>query len=339
MPVYPGAFPTDQPTNRPDAPVGPGRPACGTGGQQNGSVFEDFAFGCAPPQVRRAAAGNHDGEGAITLRHRTPYHVPSVLAWFAGRAVPGLDQVAGGTYRRTLRLPRGGALVELTPQGDAVRLRLALADPRDLDAAVQRCRRLLDLDADPDAVDAVLGADPLLASLVAARPGIRVPGAADGFELAVRAVLGQQVSVAAARTFCGRLLAALGEPLGDGRWRLFPTPAAVAGSDLAGIGLTGARIATVRALAAAVAGGGLTLDADADRAATGQALRALPGIGPWTASYVVMRALGDPDALPLGDLVLRRRAASLGIDDLAGRARSWQPWRAYAAMHLWNLEE
>jgi AraC family transcriptional regulator of adaptative response / DNA-3-methyladenine glycosylase II len=293
------------------------------------------AFGCAPSQVRGGAEAR-DGDGAITLRlrHRTPYHVPSVLRWFAARTVAGIDAVDGDTYRRTLRLPRCGALAELTPHGDVIRLRLTLTDLRDLAAAVQRCRRLFDADADPDAVDAVLGADPALAPLVAARPGIRVPGAADGFELAVRAILGQQVSVAAARTLAGRLVALLGEPHTEG-WRLFPTPAAVADSDLAGVGLTRARAATVRALAAAVAGG-LTLDAGADRAETEAALLALPGIGPWTASYVVMRALGDPNALPLGDLVLRRNAAALGIDDLATRATAWQPWRAYAAMHLWN---
>jgi len=158
------------------------------------------AFGCAPSQLRRGATDSRDGEGAITLRlrHRTPYHVRSVLSWFAARAVRGLDEVDGDTYRRTVRLPRGGALLDLTPGRDGARLRLALTDLRDLAAAVQRSRRLLDLDADPEAVDTVLAADPVLAPLVAGRPGIRVPGAADGFELAVRAVLGQQVSVAAA---------------------------------------------------------------------------------------------------------------------------------------------
>jgi AraC family transcriptional regulator of adaptative response / DNA-3-methyladenine glycosylase II len=337
------------------------------------------AFGCAPSQVRRGGGAAPDGEGAVTLRlrHRPPYHVASVLSWFAARAVPGLEQVAGGTYRRTLRLPRGGALAELTPQPDAVHLRLRLADLRDLTAAVQRCRRLLDSDADPLAVDAVLGADPVLAPLVAARPGIRVPHAADGFELAVRAVLGQQVSVAAARTVCGRLVDVLGEPLPVGsppvpddggtavpRWRLFPAPAAVAGADLSWLGVPAARARTLRALAGAVAGGELALDPGADRAGTDAALRALPGIGPWTASYVAMRALGDPDAFPAGDLGLRRAAAALGVATpgvpalgvpdpatpttparptdltspatLAERAERWRPWRAYAAMHLWN---
>lgn len=299
------------------------------------------AFGCPPSQVRGGGAAR-DGEGAITLRlrHRAPYEVASMLGWFAARAVTGLEEVAGGTYRRTLRLPCGGALAECTLGPDAVRLRLWLADLRDLAAAVQRCRRLLDSDADPVAVDEVLGADPVLAPLVAARPGIRVPRAADGFELAVRAVLGQQVSVAAARTVCGRLVATLGEPLlvGPAGWRLFPAPVAIAESDLSWLGVPAARRRTLRALAGAVAGGELALDAGADRVDTDAALRALPGIGPWTASYIAMRALGDPDALPVGDLGLRRTAAALGVLDLAGRAERWRPWRAYAAMHLWNWE-
>ena len=297
------------------------------------------AFGCPPSALRRGEVAARDGDGTITLRlrYRPPYHAASVLGWFAARSVAGIDAVSGETYTRTLRLPRGGALAELTPDGGQVRLRLTLGDLRDLTAAVQRCRRLFDLDADPEAVDALLGADPALAPLVARRPGIRVPGAADGFELAVRAVIGQQVSVAAARTLCGRLVAHLGEPYGD--WRLFPTAATVAEADLSGIGLTRARATTVRALAAAVAGGTVELDAGADRPATEAALLALPGIGRWTASYVLMRALGDPNALPDTDLVLLRRAAALGIEDLAARSASWQPWRAYAAMHLWTMED
>jgi AraC family transcriptional regulator of adaptative response / DNA-3-methyladenine glycosylase II len=297
------------------------------------------AFGCAPSALRRGEVDARDGDGTITLRlrYRPPYDAPSVLRWYAARAVPGIDAVEGDTYRRTMRLPRGGAFAELTPATDLVRLRLTLTDLRDLTAAVQRCRRLFDLDADPSAVDALLGEDPVLAPLVAKRPGIRVPGAADGFELAVRAVLGQQVSVAAARTLCGRLVAQLGEPYAEG-WLLFPTAAAVAGADLSTLGLTKARANTLRGVATAVASGAVELDAGADRQATEAALLALPGVGRWTASYVVMRALGDPNAMPETDLVLRRRAEALGIEDLATRSVSWQPWRAYAAMHLWTME-
>jgi AraC family transcriptional regulator of adaptative response / DNA-3-methyladenine glycosylase II len=195
---------------------------------------------------------------------------------------------------------------------------------------------LFDLDADPAAVDEVLGADPALARSVARLPGLRVPGAVDGFELAVRAILGQQVSVRAARTFAGRLVQRCGQPLPAPVGSLthaFPTAAAVAGADLDGIGLTGSRVRTLRAVAEAVADGGLVLDAVADRDQVRAQLLALPGIGEWTADYIAMRALGDPDAFPATDLVLRRSIE--GMDP--ARIESWRPWRAYAATHLWQL--
>ncbi len=241
--------------------------------------------------------------------------------------------LTGGTYRRAVRLPRGAGLIELRPEPRAhhVTARLIVADLRDVAAAVQLCRRLLDLDADPLAVAGVLGADPLLAPAVARYPGLRVPGAADGFELAVRAVLGQQVSVAAARTFAGRLVTALGTalatPVGSVT-HLFPEPAAVADDDLTGIGLTRSRIATLRALATAVASGDLLLDVGADRAEVQRGLLALPGIGPWTASYIAMRALGDPDAFPAADLGLRR---ALERHDVR-RARPGRALRAMATV-------
>jgi AraC family transcriptional regulator, regulatory protein of adaptative response / DNA-3-methyladenine glycosylase II len=194
---------------------------------------------------------------------------------------------------------------------------------------------LLDLDADPHAVDEALANDPMLRASVERRPGIRVPGAVDGFELAARAVLGQQVSVAAARTLAGRLVERCGKPLTVARGALthaFPDAAAVADADLDGLGLTGGRMRTLRALAHAVADDGLVIDPVADRDDVRRRLLALPGIGPWTADYVAMRALGDPDAFPATDLVLAR---ALGTDG-AARAEQWRPWRAYAAMHLWS---
>jgi AraC family transcriptional regulator of adaptative response / DNA-3-methyladenine glycosylase II len=208
---------------------------------------------------------------------------------------------------------------------------------RGVGGVVSRCRRLLDLDADACAIGAVLGADELLAPLVAARPGLRVPGAYDGFELAVRAVLGQQVSVPAARTLAGRLAERFGTRLEgtDGSPSLlFPGPADLAEADLSGVGLTTARQATLRALAAAVAAGSLALDHGADPAETAARLGELPGIGPWTISYVQMRAVGDPDAFPAADLGLRRALGALG--GTAARADRWRPWRAYAAVHLWT---
>jgi AraC family transcriptional regulator of adaptative response / DNA-3-methyladenine glycosylase II len=204
---------------------------------------------------------------------------------------------------------------------------------------VARCWRLLDLDADPLAIGEVLSTEPFMAALVAARPGLRVPGAYDGFELAVRAVLGQQVSVAGARTLAGRLVQRAGKPLdctpeGAPLTHVFPTAEAVAEADLSGLGLTGARERTLRAVATAVAAGEIDLDGGGDPAETAERLLALPGIGPWTVAYIQMRALRDPDAFPETDLVLRRILERHGLDRAATDA--WRPWRAYAALHLWT---
>jgi AraC family transcriptional regulator of adaptative response / DNA-3-methyladenine glycosylase II len=201
---------------------------------------------------------------------------------------------------------------------------------------VSKVRRLFDLDADPASVDEVLSGDELLAASVVRHPGLRVPGAVDGFELVVRAVLGQQVSVAAARTFAGRLVQRCGSPLESAVGTLthtFPTAAQVASADLDGLGLTRARVATLRTVAEAVAAGHVVLDPSADRELTRSRLAALPGVGPWTVDYVAMRALGDPDAFPATDLVVKRMLDGQPPD----RPNRWRPWRAYAAMHLWQL--
>jgi AraC family transcriptional regulator of adaptative response / DNA-3-methyladenine glycosylase II len=298
-------------------------------------------FGVAPSGLRRAPSPGGEATGTLTLRlsMRSPYDAAAILRWLAARAVPGVEEVAGveeagaGRYRRTL----GSALVDVQPRPDAghVVARIEVDDVTRIAGVVARIRRLFDLDADPAGVDGTLGADPLLASSVAAHPGLRVPGTVDGFELAVRAVLGQQVSVAAARTFAGRLVQRCGRPLDVPAGTLthaFPTADAVADADLDGLGLTGGRVRTLRALATAVAGGDVSLEPTADRDATRAALSALPGIGPWTVDYVAMRALGDPDAFPATDLVLARL---LGADAVT-RAERWRPWRAYAAMHVWT---
>ena len=303
------------------------------------------SFGCTPTALRRRGPAASGG-GGLTLRlpYRPPLDAAALLSYLGHRAVAGVEEVVDGRYRRTVALPRARGVVELEPLADAdvVLLRLCLDDLRDLGPLVQRCRRLLDLDADPAAIGAALGADPLLAPLVAARPGLRVPGAVDGFELAARAILGQQVSVAGARTLAGRLVAALGAPLAAPRGALthtFPTPDRVAGADLGGLGLTGRRIVALRALARAVTEGGVALDRGADWERTVACLRALPGIGPWTASYIAMRALGDPDACPVADLGLRRALERRGLAGaptaVAARAEAWRPWRAYATHHLW----
>jgi len=316
------------------------------------------AFGTTPTDLRRRRAPLLDSTGGMVLRlrHRTPFDADGLLGYLGQRALPGVEEAAEGTFRRVLVLPRSTAVAELELHPAAagasgeVRLRLRLDDLRDLSVAVQRCRWLLDLDADPAAVGEVLGADPLLAPLVAARPGLRVPGAVSGVELAVRAILGQQVSVAGARTLAGRLVKALGEPLppqetevDGGLTHRFPTAEALAtldpGTPQAGLGLTRARLAAIRALGQAVAAGDLDLDRGADREATERTLLALPGIGPWTAAYIAMRALGDPDALPAADLGLRRAMERHGLPgdpaSVRARAERWRPWRAYAVLHLW----
>jgi AraC family transcriptional regulator of adaptative response / DNA-3-methyladenine glycosylase II len=303
------------------------------------------AFGCTPTELRRQPVADTAAPGRLVLRlqHRRPLAVEPLLGFFAARAVPGLEAVDARSYRRVLALPRSYGRVDLSFAETHVVATLRLGELADLSPAVRRCRDLLDLDADPDAVGAVLGADELLAPLVAARPGLRVPGAIDGFELAVRAVLGQQVSVAGARTLLGRLVDRLGPGVpgpDDALVRAFPSAAQVAGADLSDMGVPGSRARALGALAAAVAAGDLVLDRGADRAETRRRLLALPGVGPWTASYVAMRALGDPDAFPAGDLGLRRAVENRGLAGdpraLEDRSTAWRPWRAYAAMHLWS---
>jgi AraC family transcriptional regulator, regulatory protein of adaptative response / DNA-3-methyladenine glycosylase II len=281
----------------------------------------------------------------LRLSHRLPLDAASLLAYLGRRAVPGVEAVIDGRYRRTVALGRSAGTIELEPVAGKgiVLLRLRLDDLRDLALVVQRCRGLFDLDVDPAAVSDVLSADPVLAPMVAAQPGLRVPGAVDGWEIAVRAVLGQQVSVTAARTLAGRLVAALGKPLPEPELdltHLFPQPEAMAEADLSMLGITRARAETLRGLAAAVAGGDIILDRGADREEIETQLLALPGIGRWTASYVAMRALGDPDAFLPADLGVRRAAEGLGLDPrprhLEAYAERWRPWRAYAVLYLWE---
>ncbi|HEY8339881.1 MAG TPA: AlkA N-terminal domain-containing protein [Egibacteraceae bacterium] len=314
--------------------------------QFNDTVREVFA--ATPTQLRRDARRRRDAApapGVIALRlpYRRPFAAAPLWRFLAERAVPGVEDGDETRYRRALSLPHGDGVVTLTPARDHVACHLRLSDLRDLAPAVQRCRRLLDLDADIAAVEEVLGADPHLGPLVRARPGLRVPGTVDAAELALRAVVGQQVSVAAARTIAARLVARYGKPLDapDGTiTHRFCDPAALADADPATLPLPRSRARALVRLAAALAGGEVVVDPGADRDEAVAALRALPGIGEWTASYVALRGLGDPDALPAADLGLRRAAARLGLpDDPAGlrrAARAWRPWRAYAAEHLWT---
>jgi AraC family transcriptional regulator of adaptative response / DNA-3-methyladenine glycosylase II len=241
-----------------------------------------------------------------------------------------------------LRLPHGLGTVALQPIDGAVRCELRLDDWRDLQAAVQRCRRLLDLDADPVAVDAVLAADPALEPLVRKRPGLRSPAHVDGNELAVRAVLGQQVSVAGARTHTARLVQALGEPLPHPVGPLthaFPTAAAIATMDPDQLAMPMSRKRALQRMCAALAAGEVVIDAGVDRAEMSAKLLALPGLGPWTVSYIAMRALGDPDVFLATDLGVRHGLERLGLDGspraALAAAEAWRPWRSYALHHLW----
>jgi AraC family transcriptional regulator of adaptative response / DNA-3-methyladenine glycosylase II len=287
-------------------------------------------FGMSPREIRRRPSRQLASSGSLTLRltYRPPYAVEPMLGWLRLHLVGGIEEVEGPSCRRVLP---SGSVVALQIGSDAINLTTSIDDVRSLPDTVARCRRMLDADADPEAVDSILADDPRLATLVAARPGVRVPGTADGFELLVRTVLAQQVSVASAHTFARRLVDAYGKPLDVPVGSLrscFPTAEAMADASYDGIGLTGARIRTLRAIASAHASGDLPLDPSADRDETRARLLTMPGVGPWTADYVAMRALGDPDAFPATDLVLRRMTEGLA-------PQRWRPWRAYAAIHLW----
>ncbi len=317
--------------------------------QFNATVREVYAT--TPTELRRRARrpagdGRPDAEpppGDLHLRLplRRPFTPAGLFTHLVATAVPGVEVAEGDGLRRTLDLPNGHGVVSLVPRPDHIACRLRLADLRDLAPAVTRCRRLLDLDADPEAVVDVLGADRALAPLVERSPGRRVPRTVDGGEWALRCVLGQQVSTAAARTHAGRLVAACGERLrfaDPELTHLFPRPAAVAGVDPDVLALPTRRRSTVTDLAGRLADGRIDLDPGIDRAGARHDLGRVPGIGPWTIAMVAMRGLGDPDVLPDTDLGVVQAAACLGLpagQALRDRAERWRPWRSYAVQHLW----
>ena len=282
------------------------------------------------------------------LRYEPPLAFEPLLSFLGDRAIPGVEAFDGRTFRRSVRTPTGRiALIELTPDPAHGRVTLDASsdDPSDLHELIHAARRLFDLDTDPAPIDGLLARDPSLRPWVRSAPGLRLPGAIDGFELAVRAVLGQQVSVRAARTFAGRIAMAAGttmpaETAVDGVTHVFPTAGQLSVTPLDTIGLTTRRRATLRRLAELVAGGGLDLSGNADRDTTRDALLSIPGVGPWTASYVAMRALRDPDAFPASDLGIKVGFEALGLPTSGGaierRADRWRPWRGYAVMHVWR---
>ena len=300
----------------------------------------------SPTALRRDGSEAKPGDGiAVTLGYRPPYDVREMLQFLQQRGIAGVEQIDQSTHTvaRTLRLDddtRGWIACRFEPEQHRVQVRVADSLAPQLPRVIARVRAWLDLDADPAAIHAVLGADfPALA-------GLRVPGTLDGFELAVRAVLGQQVTVAAARTLTTRLVERFGTPLAtpiDGLTRLFPTPAALAaasGDELGQLGLVRQRQAAIHALAQAVSSGQISLHAGADVAATMDALKALPGIGAWTADYIALRALRWPDAFPAGDVALQKALSPDGQRLTAraaeGRAERWRPWRAYAVIRAWH---
>ena len=308
-------------------------------------------YGVPPSQLRRTGARRGGADGSVLelqLSYRPPLHWDALMDYLALRAIPGVECATREAYRRTLRLGdlRGQVEVRPVPGRNHLLAQLHLSQPGPLIDVAERLRRLFDLGADPQAIGEQLGRDPKLRRSLAAQPGVRVPGAWDGFELSVRVILGQQVSVRGASTLAGRLVESFGEKLPEGGALpgvespsfLFPSAETLADAPVAEIGLPEARAGAIRALAADVANGALALDGTRDPDETVDRLRALPGVGDWTAQVIAMRALREPDAFPAADLGLRKALgdAALATERVVARAAEpWRPWRAYAAMLLW----
>jgi AraC family transcriptional regulator, regulatory protein of adaptative response / DNA-3-methyladenine glycosylase II len=332
-----------------DLPFAQVAPAAGFNSvRQFNRVMKDiFRFTPQELRARRRRPDRLVTDGGLELRmpYRAPLAWTSMLAFLGPRAIPGVETIdpgngqpgEGGVYRRVVELGGAPGVIEVwdEPERSALRLRVHLPDFDGLVHLLASVRRLFDLDAEPTVVDTALARDRTLRPLVRARRGVRVPGAIDPFEVSVRAVLGQQVSVGAATKLAGRLVERYGDPVAGigalGLTHLFPGPATLAEADLTEVGLTRARAQAVNELARAVAAGDLQLHRARDLDATVAELRALPGFGPWTAQYVAMRACGERDAFPASDLGLRR---ALG-DDPEARAEAWRPWRAYGAIQVW----
>ena len=293
----------------------------------------------------RVDSGDVLGTGALSLRLpvRAPFAYEGLFGHLAASAIPGVEEVRDGTYRRTLRLPHGTAIVSLQPHPDHVRCQLVIDDFRDLSAAIARCRRLLDLDADPEAVVDALSADEGLRALITKAPGQRIPRTVDEHELAIRVVLGQQVSMRAARTHAGRIVAAYGHRIADaggGLTHVFPAADALSDIEARYLAFPRSRQRTLTTLIAAINSGQVVLDSGCDWNSARAELLSLPGIGPWSAEMIAMRALGDPDAFPATDLGVIVAARQLGLPAtsklLVERSSRWRPWRAYATQHLWT---
>jgi AraC family transcriptional regulator, regulatory protein of adaptative response / DNA-3-methyladenine glycosylase II len=315
--------------------------------QFNDTIREVFAS--SPTELRGSRqSGAAGGTLSVRLPYRAPFHAESIFAFLGDRAVPGVESWDGTTYRRSLRLNHGNAVIGVSPGPsspgpNAVMCTLYLDNVADAQAAVQRCRRMLDLDADPDTVEAHFAEDQILGPLVRKRPGLRSPGHPDGVELLARAVLGQQVSVKGARTLAARLVGATGELLAapvDGVTHAFPSADAIAGCVPSDFAMPAARGRALIHACEQMAAGHIVIDAGSDRVELSRQLESLPGIGTWTASYVALRALGDPDVFLPTDIGVRNALRAIGVESTpkaaALLAESWRPWRSYALHHLWS---
>jgi len=299
-----------------------------------------------PTQLRKFARvepSQSSTDYLFRLGFRPPFNWIALIEFLRKRAAPGVEAATFDNYRRTISLNGHSGTVSVSPEksGKALEVHISYPEPRWLFLIIERVRRIFDLGADPHEISARLTADPLLAWRVESLPGLRVPGCWDGFELAVRAILGQQVSVKGATTLVGRLVQTYGTPIvaGPPLTHLFPTPQVLAEANIAHIGLPAKRAQSIRALAQAVADGQISFDSVYAADEFQSRLRELPGIGKWTAQYIAMRALSEPDAFPAGDLALLR-SSKLGSErELTARAETWRPWRAYAAMYFWQVSD
>jgi AraC family transcriptional regulator of adaptative response / DNA-3-methyladenine glycosylase II len=308
-------------------------------------------YGTTPSAIRRRnnsseTTGSELFQCTLTLSYRPPFHWQRMLEFFEMRAIPGVESVVGGTYRRTIRINEttGVIAVAHAVSENALLLTVALSDSRDLMPIVERVRRMFDLDANMTAIHDVLAADALLGRSVDKQPGLRLPGAWDPFETAIRAVVGQQISVKGARTVIGRIAAKAGPRYESADHpeltHFFPTAHELNACDLGGIGMPETRIRTIKALAEEVGRGRLSFVVKGSLSDFIEQLTRIPGIGDWTAQYIAMRAMGEPDAFPAGDLgiikALRQGDKRLTLTKIRQKAEKWRPWRAYAAMHLWH---
>ena len=314
----------------------------------NGAIRD--AYGVAPTELRRAGETQAGGVIRIRLGYRPPFDFEHVLSYLAYRAIPGVEKAERGHYARSFDIDgvKGILSVSPAPRGHALDAQIRIFDAGKgvlpVRTIAARIRRLFDLDAEPGAIRAAFRRDPLIGPRLARKPGLRMPGSFDGFELAIRAVLGQQISVKGATTIAGRIVAKSGAPCpanDEGLTHFFPSARILSGADLSGLGLTGGRIATLAALAKATASGKVDFTPSESLEASIAALTALPGIGEWTAHYVALRAIGEPDAFPASDLGLRKAAGNgvpVSAKELEAMSEAWRPWRGYAALALWTVE-